>query len=78
MGVTVSWKTTVAAILSSLAAIFMVLAAYFDGDPATIPNWETAAIAVLAIGQMIIGVFTKDNDKSTEDHKLPRKRLRTK
>lgn len=54
-------RTTFAGIGAILAAIGSLVTAYFDGDPATVPNFTAAAAAVIAgIGL----IFAKDSPKS--------------
>ena len=58
-----SWKTTTAGIASIVVAVASCVQAHFDGDPATVPNWEVAVAAIMAgIGLM----FARDNGISSE------------
>jgi len=58
-----SWKTTAAGIGGIMAVIGSALAAMFDTDPATVPDW-TSVIAGITMG---IGLIcSRDNDKSSE------------
>lgn len=59
-----SWKTTVAGIGTILGAIGYALAAQFDTDPTTLPNWGGVIVAITSgVGLL----FARDNDKSSED-----------
>ena len=58
-----SWKTTTAGILAMVAAVATVVAAYLDGDPATSPDFTSAAGAFMTgLGLLV----ARDNDKSSE------------
>jgi len=41
-------NTTIAGIGSILVAVGGILTALFDGDPSTLPDWSTAAAAIIA------------------------------
>lgn len=43
-----SWKTTLAGIGAILTAVGAALAASFDADPTTVPDWGAIVAAVLA------------------------------
>lgn len=58
-----SWKTTTAGVAAIVIAILSVVQAQFDGDPATVPNYEAALAAVMA---GLVGLFARDNDVSSE------------
>lgn len=58
-----SWKTTAAGVSAIIIAIASVVQAQFDGDPATVPNYEAALAAVMA---GLVGLFARDNDVSSE------------
>jgi len=58
-----SWKTTTAGIGTILGAIGYALAAQFDTDPSTLPNWG-GVIAAITSGVGLI--LARDNDKSSE------------
>ena len=58
-----SWKTTAAGIGAILIASGTLIQAIFDGNPATVPNYE-AVIASLIAGIGLI--FARDNDVSSE------------
>lgn len=58
-----SWKTTVAGIAAILAAISTAVAAQFDADPNTVPNWGVVVTAVCAGAGLLAA---RDNDKSSE------------
>ena len=58
-----SWRTTLAGVAAAGIAVLAVVQAYFDNDPATVPQWE------IAIGAIIAGVgliFARDNKVSSE------------
>jgi len=58
-----SWRTTLAGVAAAGVALLAVVQAYFDNDPATIPNWEVAIGAILAgIGL----IFARDNTVTSE------------
>lgn len=55
-----SWKTTAVAVLIAVVAIANALIAMWDGDPATMPDWNVAVTALIAA----VGLFlAKDGDK---------------
>ena len=63
-------NTTFAGVAAILLAVGAVLKAYFDGDPATVPDFATAITAVIAgIGL----IFAKDAVKTetTESTNTP-------
>lgn len=58
-----SWETTIAGIGAILVAIGGAATAYFDGDPATVVDWEVTLAAIVAgIGL----IRARDNNKSSE------------
>jgi len=58
-----SWKTTAAGWAGFGAVLLAALSAAFDGDAATVANWEP----VLALGMVALGLTTaRDNDVSSE------------
>jgi hypothetical protein len=65
-----SWKTTVLGILALIAAVSQGGIAFLDGDPSTSVNFETIGLAIMGL----IGLFTRDNDKTSEDVKAGRKK----
>lgn len=58
-----SWKTSAAGIASIVIAIASCVQALFDGDPATVPNYEVA-FAAIASGLGLL--FARDNNVSSE------------
>jgi hypothetical protein len=58
-----SWKTTVAGIGTIVGAVGVALAAQFDNDPATIPNWG-GIIAAITAGIGLISA--RDNGITSE------------
>jgi len=59
-----NWKTTTAGVCAAVAVILAQVAALLDGDPATVCDWNTIIIGGVVV---IIGLFAKDGDKSTEE-----------
>lgn len=57
-----SWKTTTAGVLAIVAAVAMAVSAYLDGDPATVPDWESAVAGLAGIGLL----FARDNKVTSE------------
>lgn len=63
-----SWKTTTVAITAIAVAIgTMVLEPLLDNNPATHPKWQECISIVIAAA---VGLWSRDNDKSSEDVKL--------
>jgi hypothetical protein len=63
-----SWKTTVFGLVAAIGA--GILAAMETGtlDPATLPPWLKGMAALASvIGTACLGVFARDNNKSSED-----------
>lgn len=58
-----SWKTTVAGIAAIVTALGSAVAALFDADPTTLPDWGAVAAAVLA-GVGLIAA--RDNNVTSE------------
>ena len=62
----VSWRTSVAGWLALLGAAATALAAYFDNDPATVPDvaavMDAAVVALVGIGLLA----ARDNTVSSE------------
>lgn len=59
-----SWKTALMGVGSALSILIILIVALFDGDPATVPAWETAVPGILsALGLMA----AKDGDKTSEE-----------
>ena len=59
-----SWKTSAAGIGAILVALGTVIAAQFDGNPATVPDYGALVAAIIAGGGLL---FSRDNDKTSED-----------
>jgi len=69
-----SKKTTFAGIALVIGMILVALASLFDGNSATNPEWANLINALKDIGWIsaglagsLIGLFARDNDKSSED-----------
>lgn len=58
-----SWKTTTAGLAAVLAVVADALTKLSDADPATNPDWN---IVVAVVASAAIGLFARDNDKSSE------------
>lgn len=58
-----SWKTTTAGIAAIVAALATAVAALFDADPTTLPDWGAVAAAILA-GVGLIAA--RDNNVTSE------------
>lgn len=59
-----SWKTSTAGGAAIVACLGSVAQQLFDGNPATNPDWNYV-IPILFTG--LVGVFSRDNDKRSED-----------
>jgi hypothetical protein len=59
-----SWKTTVLGILAGITVISTQLTALLDNDPST--EFQLGLV-LAALGTMGIGLFARDNDKSSEE-----------
>ena len=53
------WKTTTAAILGMLTAVFTQIGAALDGNPETVANWNIVLPAIVACFGLL---FAKDAD----------------
>lgn len=58
-----SWRTTLAGIAAIVTAVASAVAALFDSDPATVPEWGAVAAAVMA-GVGLLNA--RDNKVSSE------------
>lgn len=58
-----SWKTTTAGLAAVLAVVADTLAKLTDNDSMTNPDWN---LVVAFIASAAIGLFARDNDKSSE------------
>lgn len=58
-----SWKTTLAGLGALLAVLGPAINAQFDGKPETVPQWDLVLSAAFACA---VGLFARDNDKSSE------------
>lgn len=58
-----SYKTTLAGVGAILVAGGTLIQAIFDGNPATVPAYESAIAAIIAGFGL---VFARDNDVSSE------------
>ncbi len=59
-----SWKTTVAGVAGIVAAIASAVAAQFDSDPATTPNWELV-VGLIAAGLGLL--LARDDNRTSEE-----------
>ena len=57
-----SWRTSLAGIGGIVAAVGGAVKAQFDGDPNTVPDWNTVVTLMLGIGLL----FARDNKVSSE------------
>jgi hypothetical protein len=63
----VNWETTLLGLAGLLTATGAALTAQFDGDPATIVNWNGLLMAI-SLAFTAFGLFrARDANKSTED-----------
>ncbi len=62
-----SWKTTVCGILGLVALVAYIGIALLDGDPRTNVDLEVIAGALAVAFPSLGNVFSRDNDKSSED-----------
>lgn len=59
-----SWKTSGAGLAAIFTSLGGILTALCDNDPKTVPEWSLSGPLILAgIGLL----FSRDNDKSSED-----------
>lgn len=69
--VLVNWKTTTsgiaAAIIGFVVTILMAAQYLLDGNPDTNPDWEVVVPAVIGLIQLVMGLFARDADKSSQD-----------
>ena len=60
-----SWKTSLAGILTIVSAgITLIAVPILDNDAATLPQWDSFLPIALA---GIVGLFSRDNNKTSED-----------
>jgi len=59
-----SWQTSVAGIVLGTGGVLAALTAYFDGDPATVVNWQ--ALVACVVAGLGLGA-SRDNKVSSED-----------
>ena len=63
-----SWKTTIAGIAIGIGIIITIITPLIDGKPETVFSFSEAWPQILvALGSMGVGIFARDNDKSSED-----------
>lgn len=58
-----SWKTSTGAAIALAVLILNAASAMLDDNPATNPDFESIAVAALAVGTM----FARDNDVTSQD-----------
>lgn len=59
-----SWKTTTAAISALVVLVGTVVKQLTDGDPTTVPDYN---VVIPLIFTSLIGLFSRDNDVSSEE-----------
>lgn len=59
-----SWRTTIVGVLTAITLIAPQLLALLDNDPATVFSLD---LFIAGLGAMGIGIFARDNDKSSEN-----------
>lgn len=59
-----SWKTTSVTALGAIGIITAQLQNLLDEDPNTVFSWEMFWVAGILV---LVGLFSKDGDKSSED-----------
>ena len=59
-----SWRTTFFGATGLLAVLTSILNSLFDGDPATVPQWN---ILIAASMPAIAAIFSRDHKVSSED-----------
>lgn len=57
-----SWRTTTAGIAALVAAVASAAAAWFDNDPATVPDLAAISAAIAGVGLL----FARDDRVSSE------------
>ena len=58
-----SWETTLAGLGALLVAVGVTLKYQFDGDIATVPDWDLVIVAAIAF----VGLWrARDNNKTSE------------
>lgn len=67
---TVNWKTTTAGAMGFLITVLVSLQAVLDGDPETVADWNDAVPALFGLVMLLIGLFSRDADKSSEDEEV--------
>ena len=58
-----STNTTVLGVLILIGAIVDAATLLADGDPSTMPDWNTVGVAAMGL----IGILAKDGSKSSKD-----------
>jgi len=59
-----SWRTTIVGVLTAITLVAPQLLALLDNDPATVFSLD---LFIAGLGAMGIGIFARDNDKSSEN-----------
>jgi len=59
-------NTTMTGVGLILAALGTVLAKIFDGDPETVPDFQTLMMAIMALLAGTQGILGRDADKSSQ------------
>lgn len=60
-----SWKTTAIGVVTGIVMLGSAFLAQTDDNPDNDPDWLT--VVPLALSAMGIGVFARDNNRSSED-----------
>jgi hypothetical protein len=59
-----SWKTTAVTVLGAIGIMATQLQNLLDDDPATVFSWEMFWVAGVLV---LVGLFAKDGDKTSEE-----------
>jgi hypothetical protein len=62
-----NWRTTAIGAVLGLSFVLRAIAFRFDDDPSTVPEWDIAVEAAIGIGIAVLGLLSRDADRSTEE-----------
>jgi hypothetical protein len=62
-----NWQTTAIGAVLGLSVVLRAVAFRFDDNPETVPEWDLAVEAAIGIGIAVLGLLSRDADKSTEE-----------